>query len=321
VTYTPFQADFSFTTRGFLSGADQLAGELRVPSLRGALRFWWRALAWSRVEGEVEALRSEESALFGSTERQSAFLLALSLSDSPRQAEKNSVSRWPQDRSEPCSPSNWRAYIGYGLLEKGERKQFPSGTSFKVDGMLKPDVPAANREELLRTFQALGLLGGLGGRARKGWGSLCLQELRVGDAVVWSAPTDKQAFEERVAALLKPTTAWSQEPPYSAFWRDAEVVVGPPQPDADAAHALLATLYCRAAKGQAIAQRKLFGLPRKPNSNRRASPLLLHVHQMAKGALPVATLFPAQFLPDQPSPSSRDWQPLRAFLHSLKDAE
>lgn len=42
----------------FLSGAQQKEAELRPPSIRGALRFWFRAMMGGVVGGDVAKVRS-----------------------------------------------------------------------------------------------------------------------------------------------------------------------------------------------------------------------------------------------------------------------
>ena len=83
-------AAFDIVTPMFIAGADNgpdAEPKLRVSGIIGALRFWWRALAWSRVEAlppeaGLTVLLAWESALFGSAENgQGAFLLRLSLPD------------------------------------------------------------------------------------------------------------------------------------------------------------------------------------------------------------------------------------------------
>ena len=60
-------ATFAVTTPLFLGGADLQNGrpELRPPSIKGVLRFWWRALAWSRHDGDLSKIHSAEAELFG----------------------------------------------------------------------------------------------------------------------------------------------------------------------------------------------------------------------------------------------------------------
>jgi len=50
----------------FLQGAEGSTPALRPPSFRGVLRWWWRALAWSDLGQDLRALRRQETRLFGS---------------------------------------------------------------------------------------------------------------------------------------------------------------------------------------------------------------------------------------------------------------
>ena len=46
-------ATYRVVTPIFCAGADQQLAELRIPSFKGVLRFWWRALAWSLFDGDL----------------------------------------------------------------------------------------------------------------------------------------------------------------------------------------------------------------------------------------------------------------------------
>ncbi|WP_019960648.1 type III-B CRISPR module RAMP protein Cmr1 [Woodsholea maritima] len=74
----------------FISGANPKGAALRAPSLVGALRFWWQALAWSRLTSGQEPhndadarklLQYWEAQTFGSTAGQSPFRIRLSHPD------------------------------------------------------------------------------------------------------------------------------------------------------------------------------------------------------------------------------------------------
>jgi CRISPR-associated protein Cmr1 len=54
----------------FLSGADGQTPELRPPSIKGALRFWWRAM---NGHLDIKTLRKKEAELFGDKNRRSPF--------------------------------------------------------------------------------------------------------------------------------------------------------------------------------------------------------------------------------------------------------
>lgn len=55
------EARFRIVTPLFMSGSDKLKAELRVPSIKGVLRFWWRALALGRLD-TVKKVREENLA-------------------------------------------------------------------------------------------------------------------------------------------------------------------------------------------------------------------------------------------------------------------
>src|SRR5256885_390570 len=64
------------TTPIFNSGAEGDAG-LRVPSLRGAMRFWFRALAGMAVGNDLSRLAALERHVFGATSHASPVKLRL----------------------------------------------------------------------------------------------------------------------------------------------------------------------------------------------------------------------------------------------------
>ncbi len=65
-----------------MSGADQSQAELRAPSIKGALRWWWRALhpTGPDAKGEYHELRLKEDNLFGGVHGESAQKSKVSLS-------------------------------------------------------------------------------------------------------------------------------------------------------------------------------------------------------------------------------------------------
>jgi CRISPR-associated protein Cmr1 len=75
---TKLTAEFKIVTPLFVGGANPQSSELRVPSIKGVLRFWWRALALGRLHS-VKGVRAEEARIFGSTKGQSSVKLLLSL--------------------------------------------------------------------------------------------------------------------------------------------------------------------------------------------------------------------------------------------------
>ncbi|MDP8079316.1 type III-B CRISPR module RAMP protein Cmr1 [Phocoenobacter skyensis] len=73
---TTLTATYKIITPMFIGDAEQNASWISPMSFKGALRFWWRALAWGRVRSKPEynsdelalkQLHHEEAELFGSS--------------------------------------------------------------------------------------------------------------------------------------------------------------------------------------------------------------------------------------------------------------
>lgn len=162
----------------FLAGADGRTPELRAPSIKGAMRFWWRA-----VNGHLElestlrkgsknkeintGLRDQEALIFGGAGSKAG----VGRSSFAIQVEEQDI----QIRKKELVP----------------QKGFPvdcilPGSTFKIrltlqkqaDGAFSVKAPVYGREEqifgrdkLIALFQLTSLLGGLGRRVRRGMGS------------------------------------------------------------------------------------------------------------------------------------------------------
>lgn len=162
----------------FLGGAESKTGlaELRPPSVRGALRFWWRAWHQAREpSANADELFHAESEVFGSTD--SASPLVVRLSGEPR--------RMMLGRAE--SPAGFN-YLMYGMHERqgghGQpvrmvyRPAFALGRAetnrFKVTLSPRPRLggPTQLPDGALAALWCLCNLGGLGARVARGAGAV-----------------------------------------------------------------------------------------------------------------------------------------------------
>lgn len=159
------------TSLAFIGGAaPNEEAELRVSSIRGALRSWYRLLVGPEVAAGLVAPGAglSESALFGGTaagEGQGAVLLSLS--------DVSPTGRTPWKSSEVRARAPGRAYLGFSLdMRPNERKALAPQTEFTLRVIL-PRGLSETRARLL--FGALWMwitLGGLGSRSRRGFGGL-----------------------------------------------------------------------------------------------------------------------------------------------------
>lgn len=211
------EATFRVTTPMFLGDAEQRATSLRPPAIKGAIRFWWRALQWAScvraANGDstvaLGLLHKREAELFGSASgsrgaRQSLFLLQATL-------EGGSYETEPKGRTGPG-----HAYLlGQGLhhYSRGyERKAISAGGEISLKLTLRKEATSTHRRELRVALFLWGCLGGLGSRARRGLGSVSIETQKGSNLPL---PKDPEALGATLKELLPdlPKTL----PPYTAF--------------------------------------------------------------------------------------------------------
>jgi CRISPR-associated protein Cmr1 len=149
----------------FLNGADGQTPELRAPSIKGAMRFWWRALNGhlplmdipdKQEKGKimVKGLKSLETEIFGGSgdtvQRSNVLIQVISEGGQPMYRERDLVPHKP--------------------FMKGNA--FNEGTSFDVKLTLRKESEFFKKEHLKDLFMLTCYLGGLGKRVRRGMGSV-----------------------------------------------------------------------------------------------------------------------------------------------------
>ncbi len=168
-------ATFKVVTPMFIGGADQTPSDgIRPPSVKGALRFWWRALNWGEFYQQENqdktnalcALHKEEARLFGFAAKtvdgqqvggQGCFLLTV--------RHKQIVP------TQPTIPKfSGTAYLaGMGL---GDRTALPAGKEFSISLRFRPGIDPELIKEMKVAVRVFGLIGSLGSRSRRGFGSI-----------------------------------------------------------------------------------------------------------------------------------------------------
>ena len=146
-----FRLDFETITPMFCYGADGKTPELRVPAIKGALRFWWRAI---HPNFSLAELKKKETEIFGGTgdekAQKSSFSIALRPSDFP--------TKWIKLLPHKSKSSTKSAIIA----------------NFKFVLILRTEE---NPESILSLFKLTSILGGIGGRSRRGFGSIKLLQI------------------------------------------------------------------------------------------------------------------------------------------------
>ena len=158
---------------------------IRGSAIRGHLRFWWRATHGCKAES-IKAMRERESKLWGSSSQ--AGLVSLKVQGKPGVSEvalyKNVAAKTSgKFNPKPAAGHETIAYAGIGVQPKGGQTQQPSdGVVTKVDGAVSLTLSfdalttKEERTQVLDALQAWRLFGGLGGRTRRGYGTIAIGE-------------------------------------------------------------------------------------------------------------------------------------------------
>lgn len=297
----------------FLAGADQTAAELRAPSFRGLMRYWYRALVGGIVGANERALPqviAAETAIFGATDTGSAITVKVSeASKSPQRYQKESYSR---------ASTSGKDYLLWSMAESGrgrpdrykpDRLFFPQNTTFQVT--------LSNREDddtklyrAVAAFWLLAHLGGIGSRSRRCAGSVEAQV--TGDNFAgfrFDTPQNVDSLQKQLHEgitharqstlqhiLNRPATpitnvsfdALAQQTCNVWILRDKKQSWS----TSDTAMRTLGASLQSYRSQFDLQDREVFGLPLGRNTSRRASPLLLRVTELREeGYVGVAVLF------------------------------
>lgn len=239
---TTITATYKIITPMFIGDANQQATAISPQSFKGALRFWWRALAWSDIrqkhnndEEALHELHHQEALLFGSS------------ADNPHTKDKNkdknhkiygkgqvaikveqpnNLKGEKRDTTHPIL-KNYSAcrYLGYGVIEAGHLTRGCINEDQSFDVTLIVD-DRAYIEEMSNALQLIGLLGGLGSKARKGFGSINLTNLSISgnEKTTWEAPQSSEDYQSLVQKLLSKVVG-DTLPPLSALSRQTFITV------------------------------------------------------------------------------------------------
>jgi CRISPR-associated protein Cmr1 len=339
------EAKFKIVTPVFCAGADQKSrSEIRPFSLRGALRFWYRA-----VDGEFH---KNERAHFGHAAGDQGQASPVRLSLPGIVLGETQYGKLFNAKNARASGA---AYLGYTLyLGPNERKAVPpEHEPFTVELVARwKEVTEETRRAWLAALWLLGHLGGLGTRSRRGLGTIALWEWSGWPEAETLQPAhgaaSPQDWMRRLDAGLKTIFQWF--PAHSPREHEHQVLTRPPilrllskgqkswEDALDCAGALLRDFR---ANGKRHEDLVAFGLPLKfssppprgeratgERSGRSASRLHLRIIRIGERYHPLFLVLDAPLLPgNERVKLDRDRLPsppglglIQDFMKSLPDA-
>lgn len=176
---------------------------IRVPSIRGALRYWFRAVAAGHGITDLDTLAAQETEIFGSTRKPSSIALRIAGRTRSQFAPEPD---WVMGKDR--KPLTGVTYLlGLGLWTPGngpaagmQRPFVRHGAKFTLD--VKFGTSETTNARFLHAFRAWLLLGGLGARIRRGFGQLELINVTGKDLPgLWepaylARPTDRDSWQQ-----------------------------------------------------------------------------------------------------------------------------
>ena len=209
----------------FMAGADGEQFELRPPSLKGDLRFWWRAYYWGKTPKSVtiDEIHTEEGKIFGTTAnggRKSGFALQIhhqKLNPTMSKFPNHPISVVSRGKSFPINILEYLAYGTYVYQNKQNvftRQYLPAGQELTVTILPRPNV---DENDIVKSFYFLTMCGGLGSKSRNGFGSVTVKNADIFRryGLPESFP-DKQFLKD----VLKQNP---HTPPFTAFSNEMKV--------------------------------------------------------------------------------------------------
>ncbi len=169
----------------FLAGADGQTPELRPPSIKGAMRFWWRAMNGdlvTKINGkwDYSKLKEEEAKLFGGSYKEEGKEVSkrsnLNITISKKKKIKTAqISLTPHHRVEYCSANKQNCFNFNKNTKTCVKAKKQTGVFWEFDLLLFFNEFAIKEQDLIKLVKVMFLLGGLGKRSRRGFGSIVLK--------------------------------------------------------------------------------------------------------------------------------------------------
>jgi CRISPR-associated protein Cmr1 len=222
----------------FLAGADGRTPELRPPSIKGLMRFWWRAM-----NGHLSDLKKEEGKIFGASDEgigRSKFRIRVKEQPPRGNIVKNLGEEIPYEER---TSKKGVSYLLYSVLMLNKRPYIKSNTPFSISISSSDPQPF---QEAVHSFAFLTFFGALGTRSRRGAGSFRVKNViynqeNYNELFDTSGVRTKEQLKDHMDSKLRPLITHTRNTSYSILsgskiyifdsksnWKDALETIGKP---------------------------------------------------------------------------------------------
>lgn len=159
----------------FLGGANSNKAELRAPSFKGMLRFWWRAI--SDID-DIEELYRKESEIFGNSEKKSKISLKLKFSEINISKDLFNGKIIIVKSSKRDFKIDILRYLSFGTFKYGKEKDNKEYICVGNKFDLSIRAPKDTISEADDALKYLLTFGGVGAKNRNGFGSMYCKDIQ-----------------------------------------------------------------------------------------------------------------------------------------------
>jgi CRISPR-associated protein Cmr1 len=217
---------------GYKAGEVDDVCRIRAATVRGHLRFWWRALYGAEYTTSNALFKAEE-ARWGSTEKPAAISLKVIVTSN---GNSKTYSQW-------TSSNSALTYFLFPFQKNNQRPQEGKGYA-DIAFTLTLDFPTEYHDEVERTLKAWIAFGGIGARTRRGCGALTVKD--EVDRNRWLPPSSASGLRSWLDDM-RPLHQVSSDIPSLC---KAKFAVGDPSTNAHTKWAELARFWSEFHKGQ-----------------------------------------------------------------------
>ena len=229
------EVDLRVLTPAFVRGASQDHPELRAPSFKGQLRWWYRV--WNPLAFDAETLWSEGRVMGGTRkgEGQCPFTLRVPSEPSFPTVSWNTI-KSEADPGNRTTPGGLR-YLGFslGMGKKGQpppnHHAIKPGARFTAIHLFRNEPTMEQTKAILAAWWLLAHLGGVGSRSRRGFGSLVLEGWRwPGQETLLEMlplPATRRTGKDWSLAIVQGLEALNRWVPAQADWPAIAPQLGP----------------------------------------------------------------------------------------------
>ncbi len=160
--------DLEVITPMLLHGADGKTAEIRAPSIKGLMRYWWRAV---KAEDNIGRLKEDEEQIFGSTKIRSKVQIRI------LQGNSNKKSALGFDQNKIGLNYLFPSIFVSRVRDGDPKEYFDVGTEFSII-LSSLDSDSEQLKQAIASLWLMIYFGGLGSRSRRGGGNLAVKQIK-----------------------------------------------------------------------------------------------------------------------------------------------